>query len=177
MKQQEEEWRQKQDQIQNLLVEAEEHQNKVREFFRGDYGEYLIDQKLLQQVEKTLLLFGYQAVDESRLEYLTRNEGKDLLAYIKGLSDGLPSIEIIRNNETMWSAYKKLAKDERIQFEHNVFPEVLPLWFASLKFKLEETEHRAQKKQRSKEKKESKVERDSKSLSNKTDVQQMGFDF
>ncbi|QYK67484.1 competence protein CoiA family protein [Paenibacillus sp. S02] len=154
--------------LQELIDQAEEHEHQVREFFRGDYGDFLINEELRHQIEETLLLNGYQAKDPTQLTYLTRNEGRDLLSFIQGKSKMLHRVELLHNDETIWDAYEKLSESGRLQLERNVFPDALPLWFAGRKRKLAEKELLEKKKQRQKASKEAREK--------KSTIQEKGSD-
>lgn len=46
----------------------------------------------------------------------------------------------VQTEESIWDAYTKLDPAERLKLEYNVFPDGLPGWFATKKFKFDEKE-------------------------------------
>ncbi|RAP74388.1 competence protein CoiA family protein [Paenibacillus montanisoli] len=99
-----------------------------------------------REIEKLLLLYGYEPVNSMDLLSLMQDEAEHLKSYLKGKVQVSPLIRLNRNEDTIWSAYRKLERLDRQQLERNLFPGGLPPWFATKKFKLEQQEYIEQKK-------------------------------
>ncbi|KWX88399.1 hypothetical protein AMQ83_07015 [Paenibacillus riograndensis] len=129
--------------------------------------------KVLDEIVHSLPLYGIKLLDPMDIYGLNEKEASLFLEYIYGQSKHYPSIDIFRNEETIWNSYVTLPQEKRHLLERNVFPEGLPAWFMEKKFPFDRKQIEIQKKETMKLKKNSKQ---------KDNVQpsweeQMGFDY